>query len=262
MQATVRRDLNPSYEELWISKLKVHPKVQREFDDKHARQIAMNWHPVALTTPTVVQMTSGDRGFYIIDGQHRVWASQKVGNKRIVCKVVKAKTHAEMNAIFLLINNGTKKVSPLDEYLMSSRNDSGSADYRIKQILSKEGIEIAKRNPIGYISAVAEVRAIMAQSGIGGMQNAARAFAAIAASGSKIDQATVRAVRQLVRKYADQPWRIEKIIESLRDNFPAMYSNAASRCIGTRLSDARSVLRDEIDVFVFGEVVPSDALAA
>lgn len=262
MQTLVRRDLNPSYEELWISKLKVHPKVQREFDDKHAKQIAMNWHPVALTTPTVVQMTSGDRGFYIIDGQHRVWASQKVGNKRIVCKVVKAKTHAEMNAIFLLINNGTKKVSPLDEYLMSSRNDSGSADYRIKQILGKEGIEIAKTNQVGYISAVAEVRKILSQCGIGGMQSAARAFAAIAASGSKIDQATVRAVRQLVKKYADQPWRIEKIIESLRDGFPAMYSNATSQCVGIRLCDSKSVLRDEIESCVFGELESSDALVA
>ena len=89
-----------------LANLKTHPSVQREFDMAHARSIAQSWQSLVARPLIVVQMTSGDHGFYVVDGQHTRWAAERGGEKFLDCLVIRAKTKTARTEISHLVNRG------------------------------------------------------------------------------------------------------------------------------------------------------------
>ena len=235
-----------------VKALKIHPSVQRELNIPHAQSIAQNWQSLVARPPIVVEMTSGDRGFYVIDGQHTKWAAQKVGELFLDCRVVKANTKAQMNEIFHLINTGVRHVSPLDSYGMNSRNDSRTSDALSNQILRECNLTVGKGGGNHCIQAVQPVRKAFAQLGMEKFGVVAALLEIIADGGNTPDAATVKAIAEVVRLHGDSTTDISDIAEELQLDFPSMKARAQNKCINTSLAVNPGYLVDEILIATFG----------
>lgn len=235
-----------------VKTLKIHPSVQRELNIPHAQSIAQNWQSLVARPPIVVEMTSGDRGFYVIDGQHTKWAAQKVGELFLDCRVVKANTKAQMNEIFHLINTGVRHVSPLDSYGMNARNDSRTPDAISYQILTECNLTVGKGGGNHCIRAVQPVRKAFSRLGVERFGIAAALWEVIANAGNPIKSATVEAVAEIVSRYGNDHESITDLAEVFGTDFGRIYASAVSRCVGVSLSAAPNVLVEEIEEAVFG----------
>lgn len=251
----MKNKLEIEYRKLPLAKLKVHPKVQRPFNIEHARNIAKNWHPIACNPLTVIRMTSGDRGYYIIDGQHTFHAAKAVGLQMIDCKVIPLKTHAEMNAVFHLINTGVRRVSPLDSFGMNARNDTRTDDARANQILEAVGLSTGKGGDNHTIRAAQQVRNSYKRLGVELFPAAAALWKAIADSGSPIREETIKSITDLVARYGCNDSTFEDMREVLEDDYATLHAQATSQCIGTSLNAAPHILTGLIETAVFGHVV-------
>ena len=235
-----------------VKALKIHPSVQRELNIPHAQSIAQNWQSLVARPPIVVEMTSGDRGFYVIDGQHTKWAAQKVGELFLDCRVVKANTKAQMNEIFHLINTGVRHVSPLDSYGMNSRNDSRTSDALSNQILRECNLTVGKGGGNHCIQAVQPVRKAFAQLGMEKFGTAAALWEVIADAGSPIKAETVVAVADIVARHGGDQYAIEDLAELFASDFGQVHADAVSRCVGVSLAAAPNILVEEIESRAFG----------
>ena len=235
-----------------VSKLKIHPSVQREFDMAHGQAIAKNWQSLVARPLIVVQMTSGDHGFYVVDGQHTRWAAEKVGEKFLDCRVIRVKTKAEMNEIFHLVNSGVKHISPIDSYGMNSRNDRTTADAVSNQILEECNLSVGRgtRSP-HRISAVQPVRKAFAALGIERFATAASLWEVIANNGNRLGAEVIGAVSQVIQERGTDQELIVDLAELFDERFGQIHSDATMKCIGATLSAnphvlARTIL-EELD---------------
>ena len=235
-----------------LSVLKVHPSVQREFDIAHGQDIAKSWQSLVARPAIVIQMTSGDRGFYIIDGQHTRWAAEKVGELFLDCRIIRAKTKAEMNEIFHLVNAGVKHISPIDSYGMNSRNDSRTPDALSHQILKECNLTVGKGGGNHCIRAVQPVRKAFAQLGMEKFGTAAALWEVIADAGSPIKAETVVAVADIVARHGGDQYAIEDLAELFASDFGQVHADAVSRCVGVSLAAAPNILVEEIESRAFG----------
>ena len=235
-----------------LSVLKVHPSVQREFDIAHGQDIAKSWQSLVARPAIVIQMTSGDRGFYIVDGQHTRWAAEKVGELFLDCRVIRAKTKAEMNEIFHLVNAGVKHISPIDSYGMNSRNDSRTPDALSHQILKECNLTVGKGGGNHCIRAVQPVRKAFAQLGMEKFGTAAALWEVIADAGSPIKAETVVAVADIVARHGGDQYAIQDLAELFSSDFGQVHADAVSRCVGVSLAAAPNILVEEIESRAFG----------
>ena len=235
-----------------LSVLKVHPSVQREFDIAHGQDIAKSWQSLVARPAIVIQMTSGDRGFYIVDGQHTRWAAEKVGELFLDCRIIRAKTKAEMNEIFHLVNAGVKHISPLDSYGMNSRNDSRTPDALSPQILKECNLTVGKGGGNHCIRAVQPVRKAFAQLGMEKFGTAAALWEVIADAGSPIKAETVVAVADIVARHGGDQYAIQDLAELFASDFGQVHADAVSRCVGVSLAAAPNILVEEIESRAFG----------
>lgn len=240
---------------LLLKHLKTHPSVQREFNMSHAREIALNWQSLVARPLIVVEMTSGDRGFYVIDGQHTRWAAEKAGEKVLECRVVRANTKAEMNEIFHLINSGVRQVTPIDSYGMNSRNDRTTADALSNKILAECNLAVGSSQSNHCIRAVQPLRKAFAQLGVEKFSTAAAIWELIADNGSKIKKETVTAIADIVSSDGEDVLYMEDLAALMQSSYPSIYARATMRCIGTSLSSAPHVLRAEIEDALAGSSV-------
>lgn len=248
----MKNRLEIEYRKLPLANLKVHPKVQRPFYPDHARKIAQNWHPIACNPLTVIRMTSGDRGYYIIDGQHTFHAAKSVGLQMIDCKVIPLKTHAEMNAVFHLINTGVRHVSPLDSFQMNARNDATTDDARANQILEAVGLSTGKGGDNYTIRSATKILNSFRRLGMEGFATAAALWRVIADGGSVIKMETIDAVTELVARHGCEGSLFEDFRDVLESDYAAIHAQATSRCIGAPLSSAPHILTGLLEVAVFG----------
>ena len=244
----MKKKIEWTSQRLPVSKLKIHPSVQREFNMAHAQNIAKDWQSLVARPPIVVQMTSGDHGFYIVDGQHTRWAAERVGEQYLDCRVIRAKTKAEMNAIFHLVNSGVRHISPIDSYGMNSRNDSRTADAISNQILEECNLSVGKgtRSP-HRIAAVQPVRKAFASLGVEKFAIAASLWEIIANSGNRIGAEVITAVATLVQENADDETYIQELASLFDQRFGQIHSDANMQCIGSTLSANPHVLVREIE---------------
>lgn len=235
----MKRDMKIEYRKLAVSTLKIHPRVQRPLRLDHAKSIAKNWHPIAFNALTVVQMTSGDRGHYVIDGQHTLTAAKMIGLQMIDCKIVSANSRAEMNEIFQIINSGVMRVSALDSFVLNAENDSRTPDAIASQILNQCNLSIGE-NGAGTgthtIRCARAVRESFDRLGRDKFGIVAAFLEIIADGGNPIDTATVKAITEVVRKYGDSTEWIADIAETLERDFARIKSDAKRQCINTSLS--------------------------
>lgn len=250
----MRRDLEIEFANLAIKRLEVHPEVQRELRQSHVRKIASNWHPVAMNPPTVVRMSSGKRAWYIIDGQHTVAAAKLVGMQTIPCKVVKAKTRAEMNEIFQLVNSGVMHVSPLDSFKLNAVNDYTTDDYRIRTILKECDLTVGNGDTVRHIRPIQPLRNSYKRLGQDQFCIVAALLGVIADGGSRLDSAAIKAVTEIVRLHSS-PNEIEDISEVLREDYPNLRDEAISECIGSTLGSNWRLLAEKILDASFGSGV-------
>lgn len=230
-----------------LANLKTHPSVQREFDMAHARSIAQSWQSLVARPLIVVQMTSGDHGFYVVDGQHTRWAAERVGEKFLDCRVIRAKTKAEMNEIFHLVNSGVKHISPIDSYGMNSRNDRTTADALSNQILEACNLSVGRRTKSPHrIAAVQPVRKSFASLGADGFAIAASIWELLADSGHSITSEVVNAITQVLLERGTHEDFVGDIAGLLDAEFGQIKADAAKRCINTSLSESPHILTEEI----------------
>ena len=248
----MKKKIEWTSQRLNVSRLKIHPSVQREFDMAHGQSIAQNWQSLVARPLIVVQMTSGDHGFYVVDGQHTRWAAEKVGEKFLDCRVIRAKTKSEMNEIFHLVNAGVKHISPIDSYGMNSRNDSRTSDALSNQILRECNLTVGKGGGNHCIQAVQPVRKAFAQLGMEKFGVVAALLEIIADGGNTPDAATVKAITEVVRLHGDSASDISEISEELELSFPSMKARAQNKCINTSLASSPGYLVDEILIATFG----------
>ena len=245
------------YEKIAVNRLKIHPKVQRPLRIDHARKIAENWHPVAFNPPTVIKMTSGDHGFYVIDGQHTLTAAKMVGKQMVDCKVVKAKSRAEMNEIFQVINSGVMRVSALDSFTLNAENDRTTPDAYAAQILNECNLSIQTAGGVSSthtIRCASVVRESFKKLGPEKFGVVAALLEIIADGGNTPDAATVKAITEVVRLHGDSATDISDIADELQLEFPAMKARALNKCINTSLASNPGYLVDEILIATFGAV--------
>ena len=230
-----------------LANLKTHPSVQREFDMAHARSIAQNWQSLVARPLIVVQMTSGDRGFYVVDGQHTRWAAERAGEKFLDCRVIRANTKAEMNQIFHLVNSGVKHISPVDSYGMNSRNDRTTPDAISNQILAECNLSVGRRTQSPHrIAAVQPVRKAFASLGTEGFAIAASIWEILADNGYRIGSETVSSIAQILLERGTHEDFVKDLAELLDANFGQIKAEATKRCINTSLSSAPHLLTEEI----------------
>lgn len=239
-----KKEIN--YRPLNVANLKIHPKVQREFRPKHARRIAEGWDIIAVNALTVVEMTSGDRGYYVIDGQHTLAAARMVGMVMLDCKVIKAKSHSEMEEIFQIINKDKLRLSPLDKFLGEARNQPGSQADIITRLLGKHGLTVGKGEDIHSIQSAPALRDAYKQLGRRSFVKAAELWEVIADNGHKVDIATVRAVAKVVADFEHDDLLMEEISYIIEAQFPNLHARATNRCVGSHLAHLWGNLYDTI----------------
>ena len=247
----MRRDLDLEFKKLNIDWLEVHPKVQRDLRRKHVEKIARNWHPVAMNPPTVLRMTSGKRAHYIIDGQHTVEAAKLVGMKYIDCKIVGAKTRAEMNEIFQLINGGVMRVTPLDSYRLNAENDYRTDDYKIRTVLDECDLRVEEGSSIRSIKSIVPLRKAFETLGIERFANLISMLSLIADGGTRPTSAEVLAFTEIARKYVS-PIDLQEIGDLIEDDYPNLRDEVVANCIGSTLASNYKMLAEHIEVAAFG----------
>ena len=135
--------LNMNFREFDLDQLKVHPRIQRELDEKHVRKIVENFNVLAVN-PIVVMETEvgvGRKKREIIDGQHTFAAAKEVGHYQLWCKVIEAKNDEEANEIFRLVNQAVRPLSVKDSFEMDARIIPGSDAHRINEALEARGFK-------------------------------------------------------------------------------------------------------------------------
>ena len=247
----MRRDLDIQFKKLNIDLLEVHPKVQRALRQKHVEQIARNWHPVAVNPPTVLQMNSGKRARYIIDGQHTVAAAKLVGLKFIDCKIVGAHTRAEMNEIFQLINGGVMRVSPLDSYRLNAENDYTTDDYKIRDILQEFDLRVEEGQSVRTISSIVPLQKAYRALGAERFANLVALLSLVADSGSRIHRADILTLTSLARKYTLDV-DLQELGEVISEDYASLRAEATSNCIGSTLDGNYGLFAELIEVAAFG----------
>lgn len=251
----MKREIAVEYAKIPVNRLKIHPNVQRPLRIDHARNIAKNWHPVAFNPLTVIKMTSGDRGYYVIDGQHTLTAAKMVGKNMVDCKVVKANSRAQMNEIFQVINSGVMRVSALDSFTLNAENDRTTPDAYAAQILNECNLSIQTvggASSTHTIRCASVIRESFKKLGPEKFGVVAALLEIIADGGNTPDAATVKAITEVVRLHGDSDLDIADISEELELGFPAMKARALNKCINTSLASNPGYLVDEILIATFG----------
>lgn len=238
------RERDIEYGKLWIKDLEIHPKVQREFRPNHMKEIARNFAPIAVNALTVVRMTSGSHSYYVIDGQHTLAVLKAVGKQQADCKIIRAKTHAEMEEIFQIINKNKLRLSPIDSFLGEARNQPGSKAEMISRILERSGLSVSNSGTPHSIQAAVPLCKAFDKLGRKHFIRAVEVWESLADNGHRICSATVSSVADVIATNRGNDDLIEVMIDVFDDRFFQIKSRAKSRCNGDHLSNRWRELRD------------------
>lgn len=139
---------------LMLSDLDTHPRVQREFDEVHARKIAAGFDPDQFGTLSVLKAeVRGKVSHWVFDGQHRKWAaSEAIGaDQRVPCNVYEGLSEEDCAKIAHGLNT-RKAWRAIDSFLNRVRFDATA--QAINAIIHKNGLKVAMALHPGCIRAV------------------------------------------------------------------------------------------------------------
>jgi hypothetical protein len=146
--------LGSSIQNVQLSKLRVSPVAQREFNEGRAAHLCAEFDPEMLGYPTV-----NNRGghFYVIDGQHRVeavkrWLGDGWEKQNISCRVYVGLTEREEAVMFLDLNN-VLTVTAFDKFKVAVAGEK-SDESAVKRVVENAGLRISREKSGNGVSCV------------------------------------------------------------------------------------------------------------
>src|SRR5262245_25347392 len=147
-----------------ISEMRTPPAgiTQRKFSRAQAEEYAANLDLDKLGIPI---MNYRDGIYWILDGQHRVWALRANGfeNDRIDCEVYEDLTDAEMADIFLG-RDDRRPINVFDKFYVACTAER-QRENDIRRTVEAQGLKISKRAESGCIAAVSALGKVYDRSG-------------------------------------------------------------------------------------------------
>jgi hypothetical protein len=147
-----------------IAKMRVPPALvtQREFRKAHGDRIAADLDLDKLGYPV---MNHRDGNFWILDGQHRIYAMKENGFETydLPCEVYENLTDSEMAEIFLG-RSASKQIQPFDRFHVSC-TAGHKRENDIRRIIEANGLKITRQREEGSISAIASLGKVYDRSG-------------------------------------------------------------------------------------------------
>lgn len=142
--------------EVPIDDLKIDPEAQRTLNKRRAERLAEDFVPEAVGTIIVSERESGEK--FIIDGQHRWWASKLKDKKTVVCEIHKGLNQAEEATLFLIKNRESSRPSAMDEYRIGL---TGGIPLFVDtdNVIHKHGLSLgsSSANTIGAVNGVLRI---------------------------------------------------------------------------------------------------------
>lgn len=154
-----------------LSKMRVNPVAQREFNQSWAESIFSEFSLDKMQTPHVCRRGAE---FDIIDGQHTIWALKKFLGKwedqRVECRVYDGLTDEDEADMFLALNN-RKSVGTYQRFLAEITAGKPAAT-EIVGILNSVGCVLSTNKVPGAIRAVGSLKNVLARDGADALRNA------------------------------------------------------------------------------------------
>jgi len=143
-----------------IGKMRVPPALvtQREFRKAHGDRIASELDLNKLGFPV---LNHRDRIFWILDGQHRIYALKQFGFSEadvVTCEVYDDLSDAEMADIFLG-RDARRAISPYDKFHVAC-TAGHTRETAIRRVVEANGLKVGRtkeENTIGAIGALGKV---------------------------------------------------------------------------------------------------------
>lgn len=162
----IRRDYVPQM--IAVNALNVDHDYQRALSSSLIKQITADFDPGLIGSLIV---SKRDDGFYVIDGQHRLYALRKLGIKQVLCVVYFGLTPQQEARLFVKFNGNRKKPTALK--LFNGRIKSGDpVANQINQIVRSCNFVLGKSGgqSINTIIAVKTLEEIFKQLGAPGLK--------------------------------------------------------------------------------------------
>ena len=145
--------------------LRVNERAQREFNESWGRSILAGFDPDKMQYPTV---NHRDDHFYIVDGQHSVWAYKMwLGgwdDQKVECIVHEALTEEQEADLFLSLNN--KRVVGSMEKFKAAVTAGHADEVNIDSIVRAQGCKVSRNmTQPGAIRAVGSLSKIYRDNG-------------------------------------------------------------------------------------------------
>jgi hypothetical protein len=161
---------NYSYSHQYIptSELKVDTSYQRYLSESHIKKLLEKFDPGLLGTLVVSKRKDG---YYVIDGQHRLYVMRKKSIDKASCNVYYGLTSMQEARLFVAFNSNRKKLSPSD--IFKGRIESGDpVALDIKNTVENCGLilGINKHNATNTIVALTALENIYRQLGKSGLR--------------------------------------------------------------------------------------------
>jgi hypothetical protein len=125
--------------------LRPHPRVQRDYDDVHAKRIAADFDPDRFGTPSIIH-APGKAYYWIFDGQHRV-AAAKIAlgpDQRVPCAVYEEGIPEEKLAVIARGLNTIKRWRAIDDFRVRVLGKDPVA-LEINRIIEGHGLKISRQ---------------------------------------------------------------------------------------------------------------------
>lgn len=144
-----------------ISEMRISPQAQRDRNDAKVSFLAAHFDPEEVGAPTV---NLRDGHYYVIDGQHRVWAMHEMGwdDQQIQCWTYKGLTEAEEAEKFLKLNN-TLTVKSYDKFRVAI-TAGRDLETDIDRVVRAQGLVISNHAVPGAVSAVDTLRRVYSRA--------------------------------------------------------------------------------------------------
>lgn len=148
-----------------LAKISVNERAQREFREPWAESILAHFDIDKLQFPTV-NLREGR--FYVIDGQHSIWAYKMwLGcwdDQKVQCLVHRGLTEEQEAELFLSLNN--KKTIPVFEKFRVAVTAGRGNEADIDRIVRANGCKVSQnRSQPGAIGAVTALQAVYRDQG-------------------------------------------------------------------------------------------------
>lgn len=141
-------------ERIPVADLKPHPRVQRMFDETHAKKLADSFDQDQLGTLSVLKVIANQKShYYVFDGQHRRWAAEQAAgpDRRLPCNVYEGLSDEDCARISAGIN-GSKAWTAIDKFINRIKFDDVAK--KIAAIVEKNGLKISAQPTPGVVRAV------------------------------------------------------------------------------------------------------------